>query len=125
MLAIRMRRVGAKKSPFFRVVVSEHRELPSGSPLEHLVQRRASKDRFLRLLESGGAGSGTDGASGTGTGAGGGGGVTADPVGHLEIRDGLATFTPIVPPFPSPWFILASGVTAALVIRALARLLRG
>lgn len=73
----------------------------------------------------GGAGSGTDGASGTGTGAGGGGGVTADPVGHLEIRGGLATFTPIVPPFPGPWFILASGVTAALVIRALARLLRG
>ena len=36
MLAIRMRRVGAKKSPFFRVVVSEHREPRDGAFVEIL-----------------------------------------------------------------------------------------
>jgi small subunit ribosomal protein S16 len=36
MLAIRMRRVGAKKSPFFRVVVTEHREPRDGAFVEIL-----------------------------------------------------------------------------------------
>ena len=36
MLAIRMRRVGAKKSPFFRVVVTEHREARDGAFVEIL-----------------------------------------------------------------------------------------
>jgi small subunit ribosomal protein S16 len=36
MLAIRMRRVGAKKTPFFRVVVAEHREARDGAFVEIL-----------------------------------------------------------------------------------------
>jgi small subunit ribosomal protein S16 len=36
MLAIRMRRVGAKKSPFFRLVVTEHREARDGAFVEIL-----------------------------------------------------------------------------------------
>lgn len=36
MLAIRMRRVGAKKTPFFRVVVTEHREARDGAFVEIL-----------------------------------------------------------------------------------------
>jgi small subunit ribosomal protein S16 len=36
MLAIRMRRVGAKKSPFFRVVVADHREARDGAFVEIL-----------------------------------------------------------------------------------------
>jgi small subunit ribosomal protein S16 len=36
MLAIRMRRVGAKKAPFFRVVVTEHREARDGAFVEIL-----------------------------------------------------------------------------------------
>ena len=36
MLAIRMRRVGAKKSPFFRVVVANHREARDGAFVEIL-----------------------------------------------------------------------------------------
>lgn len=73
----------------------------------------------------GGAGSGTDGMANAGAGVGGGGGVTADPLGHLEIRGGAATFQPITSLYPSPWFLLAAGAMAALVIRALARLFRG
>ena len=59
-----------------------------------------------------------------GTGQGGGGGATADPVGWLEIGPDGAVFKPIVPAMPSPGFLLASGATAALVLRALAKLLR-
>ena len=73
----------------------------------------------------GGSGTGTDGANGTGSGTGAGGGATVDPLGHLELRGGEATFRPIVAPYPSPAFLLAAGVTAALIIRALGRLLRG
>lgn len=36
MLAIRMRRVGAKKSPHFRVVVADHREARDGAFVEIL-----------------------------------------------------------------------------------------
>jgi uncharacterized spore protein YtfJ len=58
-------------------------------------------------------------------GSGGGGAVTADPVGWIEIGPDGAEFRPIVPAMPSPGFLLAAGATAALVLRALARLLRG
>jgi len=57
------------------------------------------------------------------SGSGGGGGVAADPVGYLEIGPAGATFKPISDVRPSPAFLLAAGVTAAIVIRALARLL--
>jgi uncharacterized spore protein YtfJ len=60
----------------------------------------------------------------SGSGSGGGGGVTADPVGYLEIGPDGAVFKPITPAMPSPGFLLASGATAALVLRGLARLLR-
>jgi uncharacterized spore protein YtfJ len=59
-----------------------------------------------------------------GFGSGGGGGVTADPVGYLEIGPDGASFIPISPVMPSPGFLLAVGAMAALVLRALARLLR-
>ena len=36
-----------------------------------------------------------------------------------------ARFERIVQPYPSPMLLLASGVTAAIVLRALARLVRG
>ena len=61
---------------------------------------------------------------GAGTGSGGGGGVTADPVGYLEIGPSGATFHPITPVMPSPAFLLAAGATAALVLRAIAKLIR-
>jgi uncharacterized spore protein YtfJ len=70
---------------------------------------------------TGGSGSGGSGSGGSGSG--GGGGVAADPVGYLEIRPGGATFQPIVQPYPSPLFLLASGLAAAFVLRALARLI--
>lgn len=60
----------------------------------------------------------------SGSGSGGGGGMTAEPVGYLEIGPDGASFIPIAPAMPSPGFLLAAGATAALVLRALARLLR-
>jgi uncharacterized spore protein YtfJ len=71
----------------------------------------------------GGGGGMADGpASGPASGSGGGGGVAADPVGYLEIGPDGATFRPIREPYPSPLFLIASGLTVAIVIRALARL---
>ena len=71
----------------------------------------------------GGGGGRTDGPpNGVASGSGGGGGVAADPVGYLEITSGGATFRPITDPYPGPVLVLAAGVTAALVIRALARI---
>jgi uncharacterized spore protein YtfJ len=67
---------------------------------------------------------GTDAEPRAGSGQGGGGGATAEPVGWLEIGPDGASFNPIVPAMPSPGFLLAAGATAALVLRALARLFR-
>lgn len=66
------------------------------------------------------------GASGTQEpGSGGGGAVTSDPVGWIQIGPDGTEFRSIVPAMPSPGFLLAAGATAALVLRAVARLLRG
>lgn len=72
----------------------------------------------------GGEGQGGEAAGPTGSGLGGGGGAAGDPVGYIEIGPGGAAFRPIVPPYPSPLFLLAAGITAALVLRALGRLIR-
>jgi len=63
---------------------------------------------------------GTEGQMASGTGAGG--GVMADPVGYLEIGPEGVHFRPIVPPMPSPGFLLAAGATTAMVIGSVARL---
>ena len=55
---------------------------------------------------------------------GGGGVATADPIGYLEIGPDGATFKPITSAMPSPGFMLASGVTAALVLRGISRIFR-
>jgi uncharacterized spore protein YtfJ len=81
---------------------------PAGSPFSD----RAAGDEAARSTDAAGAGSG------------GGGGVTADPVGFLEIGPDGATFRPISPAMPSPGFLLAAGATAALVLRAVAKLIR-
>ena len=72
----------------------------------------------------GGEGQGGEATGPTGSGLGGGGGAAGDPVGYIEIGPGGAAFRPIVPPYPSPLFLLASGITAAIVLRALGRLVR-
>ncbi|HEY6057290.1 MAG TPA: spore germination protein GerW family protein [Candidatus Limnocylindrales bacterium] len=71
-----------------------------------------------------GGGSGSFGEAGgalegQGSGAGGGGGVTADPIGYIEIDHEGAAFRPIADALPSPLFLLAAGLTAALVLRSL------
>jgi uncharacterized spore protein YtfJ len=74
-----------------------------------------------RVRWAGGAGSGSsdrDGASGSG----GGGGVAADAIGYLEITPEAAEFRRINEPYPSPGFLIAAAVAAAIVLRALARL---
>ena len=71
----------------------------------------------------GGGGGSSDGTpTGAASGSGGGGGVAADPVGYLEITADGATFRPIREPFPSPTFLLAAGLAAAVLVRALAQL---
>jgi uncharacterized spore protein YtfJ len=73
----------------------------------------------------GGGGQSDDGPAGPASGSGGGGGVAADPVGFLEIRANGAEYRPISSGYPSLAFLLTAGITAAIVLRALARLLRG
>jgi hypothetical protein len=51
--------------------------------------------------------------------------VTAEPIGYLEIGDEGAAFKPIAGAYPSPVFLIAAGFSGALVIRAIARLIRG
>jgi uncharacterized spore protein YtfJ len=75
-------------------------------------------------LEGRVATNGESAAGQSGAGSGGGGGVSADPVGYLEIGPDGATFRPITSQIPSPGFMLATGITAMLVIRSLARLIR-
>ena len=82
----------------------------------------------IRWGFGGGTGTGpvseaADAPSGSGTGAGG--GVTAEPIGYLEIGDEGAAFKPIASAYPSPLFLLAAGFAGSLVIRAIARLIRG
>jgi len=82
----------------------------------------------IRWGFGGGTGTGpssqaADAPVGTGTGAGG--GVTAEPIGYLEIGDDGAAFKPIAAAYPSPVFLLAAGFAGSLVIRAIARLIRG
>jgi uncharacterized spore protein YtfJ len=73
----------------------------------------------------GGGGGHADGQpSGPASGSGGGGGVAADPIGYLEIGPDGATFRPIRDPYPSPSFLIAAGLTVAIVLRALAHLIR-
>lgn len=63
-------------------------------------------------------------AEGPGFGTGGGGGAIAGPVGYIEIGPDGAFFRRITPPMPSPLFLLAAGVAAALLFRGLGRLIR-
>jgi uncharacterized spore protein YtfJ len=72
----------------------------------------------------GGGGRSEAAADGPASGSGGGGGVAADPIGYVEIGSDGAMFRPIREPYPSPAVLIASGLTAAIVIRAFARLIR-
>jgi uncharacterized spore protein YtfJ len=80
----------------------------------------------VRWAVGGGSGSAIGGPEETvtGGGSGGGGGMTAEPIGYLEIGPSGAMFEPIGPRFPSAGQILVSGIAIALVVRALARLIR-
>lgn len=79
----------------------------------------------IRWGFGGGGGRSEATPSGRASGSGGGGGVAADPVGYLEIGPDGAAFRAIRDRYPSPLFLIASGLTAALVIRAIVRLVRG
>jgi hypothetical protein len=129
-------------------VMDEARRAAQGGPAERFVERMAERigaragvaALFGEPIERGdvtvipvarvrwgfGAGAGTAGedAEVAGSGSGGGGGVAADPIGYVEVGPTGSTFRPISPPYPSPLFLLASGITAALLLRALARLVR-
>jgi uncharacterized spore protein YtfJ len=77
----------------------------------------------------GGSGSGPmrgrqpNGEAGSGSGAGG--GAMSAPVGYSEVRPGGATFVPLSSPYLNPALVLAIGISIGVVVRALARLIRG
>jgi hypothetical protein len=98
-----------------------------GEPIEHGEVTVVPVAR-VRWFFGAGAGSGPVKGAEEGAlsvGSGGGGWAVDDPVGYLEIRSSGAGFRPVSVPYPSPVFLLASGVAAALVLRALARVVRG
>ena len=72
----------------------------------------------------GGHGSADDATSGSGSGSGGGGGVSADPIGYIQLTPDGATFERIGETSPSPMLVLAAGLAAAMILRAVARLMR-
>jgi uncharacterized spore protein YtfJ len=81
----------------------------------------------VRWGYGGGAGTGpdaTDGQTMSG-GSGAGGAVIADPMGYVEVRHDGAAYVPLSSPWMNPFVILASGISIAIVIRVLARLIRG
>jgi uncharacterized spore protein YtfJ len=84
----------------------------------------------VRWGYGGGSGTGpvrsdaTDGQTMSG-GSGAGGGVMADPMGYVEVRHDGAAYVPLSSPWLNPFVILASGISIAIVIRVLARLIRG
>ena len=69
----------------------------------------------------GGGGRAETPPAGPASGSGGGGGVAADPIGYLELGSEGAAFRPIREPYPSPLFLIASALAAAIVLRAFAR----
>ena len=60
--------------------------------------------------------------TGEGTGTGTGGKVTVSPAGYVEVKDGRARFHPIYDPANVTQIIVASGIVAVLVLRAVRRL---
>src|SRR5918994_985901 len=70
----------------------------------------------------GGGGRSEAGPTGPASGSGGGGGVAAEPIGYIELRGDEARFVPIRDLYSSPAFLIALGVSAAIVLRALAKL---
>jgi uncharacterized spore protein YtfJ len=77
----------------------------------------------------GGSGSGpmrgrqTNGETGSGSGAGG--GAMSEPMGYLQVRPTGAVYVPLASPYLNPALVLAIGISVGVVIRAVARLLRG
>jgi uncharacterized spore protein YtfJ len=76
----------------------------------------------VRWGVGGGSGKSDAAPDGPSSGSGGGGGAVADPVGYLEIAGGESMFRPIRAPYPSPAFVLAAALGAAILIRAISRL---
>ncbi len=131
------------------VAMDEARRAAAGGPVDRLLERLAEQIGARASVQAvfgepvrqgdvtvvpvarvrwgfgGGSGSANGPTTGSGSGSGGGGGVSADPVGYLEIGPAGATFRQIAERYPSPVFLVAAGGAGAIVLRALARLVRG
>ena len=94
-----------------------------GQPIRHGEMTVVPVAR-VRWGFGGGGGRADEPPAGPAAGSGGGGGVAADPIGYLEISGDGATFRPIGAQYPGAALLLAAGVAAGLVIRAVARLRR-
>jgi uncharacterized spore protein YtfJ len=71
-----------------------------------------------------GAGGGRGWSPEQGDGSGGGGGAVANPVGYIEVTEHGSAFRPIERPLANPLMVLAGAVGIAIVLRALARVIR-
>src|SRR5690242_8867421 len=67
----------------------------------------------------GGGGGGKEGESGSG----GGGGAKVEPLGYIEMKNGMSEFRPIRQPAAVTPVIVAGAFTALIVLRGLSRLL--
>lgn len=83
-----------------------------------------SRVRWFFGAGAGSAGTPGDDDESAGSGSGGGGGVVADPVGYLEMGPAGVRFRPIMGLPPNPIAIFAVGLSVALILNAIARLLR-
>ncbi len=97
-----------------------------GDPIERGELTVVPVARLRWFFAAGGGGGQLGGAEleATGTRSAGAGGAAAVPVGYLEIGPSGARYEPI-DQLPSPWFLLAAGLTSALVLAGVRRLLRG
>ena len=74
-------------------------------------------------FRGGGSSGGNTGENQEGEGTGGVGGVKVSPAGYVEVKNGRARFHPIYDPAMVTQIIVASGVVAALLVRAVRRLI--
>jgi uncharacterized spore protein YtfJ len=58
-----------------------------------------------------------------GSGGGGGGGMIVKPIGYLELKKGRSKFRPIRDPSSTAGAVLAAGIAATLILKALRRLI--
>jgi uncharacterized spore protein YtfJ len=95
-----------------------------GEPIERGESTIVPVGRMRWLVGAGSGSASVPGTDGSSDGSGGGGAAIADPIGYIEMGPDGVRFRRIVEIPPNPLAVLAIGIAAALVLRAVARLLK-